>query len=172
MKENKRLYLKIDLDAIRFNMESMHNHIKPGTKMLAVIKSDAYGHGAVAVAREIEDLDYLWGFAVATDEEAMILRHNDIEKPILVLGYTFKESYREIIANDIRPVVFKEDMAQELSEEAIMQGRRVYIHIAVETGMGRIGVNTDDEGVELVKKIAGMRNLVTEGIFTTSPRLI
>ena len=166
MKENKRLYLKIDLDAIRFNMESMHNHIKPGTKMLAVIKSDAYGHGAVAVARELEDLDYLWGFAVATDEEAMILRHNDIEKPILVLGYTFKESYREIIANDIRPVVFKEDMAQELSEEAIMQGRRVYIHIAVETGMGRIGVNTDDEGIELVKKIAGMRNLVTEGVFT------
>ncbi|MCR5409631.1 MAG: alanine racemase, partial [Lachnospiraceae bacterium] len=68
MKENKRLYLQIDLDAIRFNLESMHRHIKQGTKMLAVIKTDAYGHGAVAVARELEDIDYLWGYAVATDE--------------------------------------------------------------------------------------------------------
>ncbi|MCR5775057.1 MAG: alanine racemase [Lachnospiraceae bacterium] len=166
MKENKRLYLKIDLDAIRFNMESMHRNTKIGTKMLAVVKTDAYGHGAVAVAKEIEDLDYLWGYAVATDEEAMILRHNGVEKPILVLGYTFSESYDDIIANDIRPVVFKEDMAIELSEEAVRQGRRVYVHIAVETGMGRIGVNPDDEGIEMVKRIAALPNLVTEGIFT------
>ena len=166
MKENKRLYLKIDLDAIRFNMESMHRSLKTGTKMLAVIKTDAYGHGAVAVAKEIEDLDYLWGFAVATDEEAVILRHNGIEKPILVLGYTFSESYEDIIANDIRPVVFKEDMARELSEEAVRQGRRVYVHIAVETGMGRIGVNTDKNGVALVKEISELPNLVLEGIFT------
>ncbi len=166
MKENKRLYLRIDLDAIRFNMESMHNNLKPGTKMLAVVKTDAYGHGAVAVAKEIEDLDYLWGFAVATDEEALILRHNDIRKPILVLGYTFPESYEDIIANDIRPVVFKEDMARELSEEAVRQGRRVYVHIAVETGMGRIGVEADKSSVELVKTISGLRNIVLEGIFT------
>ena len=166
MKENKRLYLRIDLDAIRFNMESMHRNLKPGTKMLAVVKTDAYGHGAVAVAREIEDLDYLWGFAVATDEEALILRHNDIRKPILVLGYTFPESYEDIIANDIRPVVFKEDMARELSEEAVRQGRRVYVHIAVETGMGRIGVEADKSSVELIKTVAGLRNLVLEGIFT------
>ncbi len=166
LKENKRLYLKIDLDAIRFNMESMHRNTKIGTKMLAVVKTDAYGHGAVAVAKEIEDLDYLWGYAVATDEEAMILRHNGVEKPILVLGYTFSESYDDIIANDIRPVVFKEDMAIELSEEAVRQGRRVYVHIAVETGMGRIGVNPDDEGIEMVKRIAALPNLVTEGIFT------
>ena len=166
MKENKRLYLKIDLDAIRFNMESMHRNLKPGTKMLAVVKTDAYGHGAVAVAKEIENIDYLWGFAVATDEEALILRHNDIRKPILVLGYTFPESYEDIIANDIRPVVFKEDMARELSEEAVRQGRRVYVHIAVETGMGRIGVEADKSSVELIKTVAGLRNLVLEGIFT------
>ena len=166
MKENKRLYLSIDLDAIRFNMESMHKNLKPGTKMLAVVKTDAYGHGAVAVAKEIEELDYLWGFAVATDEEAMILRHNGIDKPILVLGYTFSESYEDIIANDIRPVVFKEDMARELSREAMRQGRRVYVHIAVETGMGRIGINADRSGIELVKQIASLPNLVMEGIFT------
>jgi alanine racemase len=57
MKENKRLYLKIDLDAIRFNLESMHRNLKPGTKMLAVVKTDAYGHGAVAVSKEIEDTE-------------------------------------------------------------------------------------------------------------------
>ena len=166
MKENKRLFLKIDLDAIVFNLESMHRILKPATKMLAVVKSDAYGHGAVAVAKEVEDLDFLWGFAVATDEEALILRHNGIEKPILILGYTFSENYDEIIANDIRPVVFKEDMARELSEEAVRQGRRVYVHVAVETGMGRIGGNTDEAGFELVREIDKLPNIVMEGIFT------
>ena len=166
MKENKRLYLKIDLDAITHNLDSMHRSLRPGTKMLAVVKTDAYGHGAVAVSKEIEDIGYLWGFAVATDEEALILRHNGIEKPILVLGYTFKESYEDIVANDIRPVVFKEDMARELSEEAVRQGRQVYVHLGVETGMGRIGVCADESSVELVKTIAALPNLVIEGIFT------
>ncbi len=134
--------------------------------MLAVVKTDAYGHGAVAISREIEDFDYLWGFAVATDEEAMILRNNGIIKPILVLGYTFPESYEDIIANDIRPVVFKEDMARELSEEAVRQGRRVYCHLAVETGMGRIGVEADESSIEMVQEIAALPNLVLEGVFT------
>ncbi|MBQ5533919.1 MAG: alanine racemase, partial [Lachnospiraceae bacterium] len=166
MKENKRLYLKIDLDAIRFNLESMHRNLKPGTEMLAVVKTDAYGHGAVAVSKEIEDTEYLWGYAVATDEEALILRHNGIKKPILVLGYTFKESYEDIVANDIRPVVFKEDMARELSEEAVKQGRKVYFHLGVETGMGRIGVPADASSLELVKRIASLPNVEMEGIFT------
>lgn len=166
MKENERIILKIDLDAIRFNMESMHKNLKRGTKMLAVVKADAYGHGAVAVTEEIEDLDYLWGFAVATDEEALILRNNGIEKPILVLGYTFPESYEDIISNDIRPVVFKEDMARALSEEAVRQGRRVYVHLAVETGMGRIGVEPDESSLEMVQEIAALPNVVMEGVFT------
>lgn len=166
MKENKRLQLQIDLDAIRFNMESMQKRLRRGTKMLAVVKADAYGHGAAAVSRELEDLEFLWGFAVATDEEAMTLRNSGIEKPILVLGYTFPESYEDIIANDIRPVIFKEDMARGLSEEAVRQGRRVYCHLAVETGMGRIGVEADESSVELVQEIASMPNLVLEGIFT------
>lgn len=166
MKENKRLQLQIDLDAIRFNMENMQKRLRRGTKMLAVVKADAYGHGAAAVSRELEDLDFLWGFAVATDEEAMTLRNSGIEKPILVLGYTFPESYEDIIANDIRPVIFKEDMARGLSEEAVRQGRRVYCHLAVETGMGRIGVEADESSVELVQEIAAMPNLVLEGIFT------
>ncbi len=166
MKENKRLQLQIDLDAIRFNMESMQKRLRRGTKMLAVVKADAYGHGAAVVSRELEDLEFLWGFAVATDEEAMTLRNSGIEKPILVLGYTFPESYEDIIANDIRPVIFKEDMARGLSEEAVRQGRRVYCHLAVETGMGRIGVEADESSVELVQEIAAMPNLVLEGIFT------
>ena len=166
LKENRRLYLKIDLDAIRFNLESMYGNLVPGTKILAVVKTDAYGHGAVAVAREIEGYDYLWGFAVATDEEALILRNNGIGKPILVLGYTFRESYEDIIANDIRPVVFKKDMALELSEEAVRQGRRVYVHLGVDTGMNRIGVRADASSVSLVKEIASLPNVVMEGVFT------
>ena len=70
MKSNNRIYAAVDLDAIRFNLESMKKNIAPETLMMAVIKTDGYGHGANAVAKAIEDVDYLWGFAVATDEEA------------------------------------------------------------------------------------------------------
>ena len=166
MKSNNRIYAAVDLDAIRFNLESMKKNIAPETLMMAVIKTDGYGHGANAVAKAIEDVDYLWGFAVATDEEALILRHNGITKPILVLGYTFEESYRDIVKNEIRPVVFKEDMARELSAEAVRQEKNVYFHLGVDTGMGRIGVAPDESSLELVKKISSLPNVVMEGVFT------
>lgn len=166
MKSNKRIYASVDLDAVKFNLESMKKNIDEKTMIMAVVKTDGYGHGATAIARATQDIDYLWGYAVATDEEAFILRHNGITKPILVLGYTFEESYEEIVRQDIRPVVFKEDMARELSAEAVRQGRKVYFHLGVDTGMGRIGVFPDESSVELVKKIALLPNVVMEGIFT------
>ena len=166
MRSNKRIYAAVDLDAVRINLENMKKHVDEGTKLLAVVKTDGYGHGATAIAKATEDIEYLWGYAVATDEEALILRHNGIKKPILVLGYTFEESYEDIVRNDIRPVVFKEDMARELSAEAVKQGRKVYFHLGVDTGMGRIGVTPDESSVELVKKISALPNVVMEGIFT------
>ncbi len=170
MEENKRIFCVVDLDAIRFNLEEMHKRAGENAKITAVVKTDAYGHGACAIAHEIEGLNYLWGFAVATDEEAFLLRESGVEKPILILGYTFPESYKEIVAKEIRPVVFKEDMAQKLSEEAKKQGKKVYFHLGVDIGMGRIGVSPDESSLSLVKKMASLPNVVMEGIFTHFPK--
>lgn len=95
--EKNRVYAGIDLDALRYNMESMHKNIKEGTKIAAVIKADAYGHGALTVAKTIEDLPYVWGFAVATADEAEMLIADGRKKPILILGISFPEHYELIV---------------------------------------------------------------------------
>lgn len=156
----------IDLDAVRENMHQMKGNIAAETKIMAVIKTDGYGHGAVTIAHEIESLEYLFGFAVATVEEAVILRKSGITKPILVLGFTFPEAYRDIVSYDIRPAVFKLSMAQELSAEAVRQNKTVHFHIKVDTGMGRIGFSPEESSVPEVKKIAELPNVSMEGIFT------
>ena len=107
MKKYSRLRADIDLDAVAYNFESMHRNLKPGTKMAAVIKADGYGHGAVQIARLITGYPYVWGFAVATAEEAMQLRRGGILKPIMLLGYAFEESYEDLIDYDIRACVFE-----------------------------------------------------------------
>ena len=112
MKMYSRVYAKIDLDAIHHNMEAMHALLKEDTKIFAVIKTDGYGHGAVPIAKEIESLDYLFGYCTATVEEALILRNHGIKKPILILGYTFPEEYEDIVKNDLRPAVFTLEMAK------------------------------------------------------------
>ena len=123
MKQYTRVYAKIDLDAIHHNMEAMHALLKEDTKIFAVIKTDGYGHGAVPIAKEIESLDYLFGYCTATVEEALILRNHGIKKPILILGYTFQEEYEDIVKNDLRPAVFTLEMAQELSDVAGRLGK-------------------------------------------------
>ena len=128
MKMYSRVYAKIDLDAIHHNMEAMHALLKEDTKIFAVIKTDGYGHGAVPIAKEIESLDYLFGYCTATVEEALILRNHGIKKPILILGYTFPEEYEDIVKNDLRPAVFTLEMAQELSDVAGRLGKDVYVH--------------------------------------------
>ena len=91
-----RIRADIDLDAILYNMESMHNKLKPGTMMAAVVKADGYGHGAEAVSEVLEPLPYLWGYAVATSNEAMQLIAAGRKKPILILGLSFPEQFEEI----------------------------------------------------------------------------
>ena len=97
MNKHSRVCANIDLSAIMHNMEAMHQNIDPNTKIMAVIKADGYGHGAVPIAKEIEHLDYVYGYAAATVEEGMILRNNGIQKPILILGYIFPDQYEEVI---------------------------------------------------------------------------
>ena len=166
MKMYSRVYAKIDLDAIHHNMEAMHALLKEDTKIFAVIKTDGYGHGAVPIAKEIESLDYLFGYCTATVEEALILRNHGIKKPILILGYTFPEEYEDIVKNDLRPAVFTLEMAQELSDVAGRLGKDVYVHIKADTGMSRIGLQVNEESAKTVAKIAAMPHMIMEGIFT------
>lgn len=134
--------------------------------MAAVVKTDGYGHGAVPIARMAEEYEYIWGFAVAAAPEAMELRKAGIRKPILILGYTFEEDYEEMAAEGIRPAVFTWEMAEQFSQAAAARGVTAPIHIAVDTGMSRIGVRDGEEGVELVKRIAALPALCIEGVFT------
>lgn len=156
----------IDLDAIEHNMDSMHDKLKPGTKMMGVIKTDGYGHGAVQIAHILENKDYLFGFATATAEEAFELRDAGITKPILILGYTFPYSYEKLTQLEIRPAVFRRDMADELCKAAAKTGKKIKVHIKVDTGMGRIGITPGDAGIEFVKYVLSKPELEVEGIFT------
>lgn len=134
--------------------------------MIAVVKADAYGHGAVPIAHLIEGYDYIWGFAAATAEEAVHLRENGVTKPILILGIVFEEYYPELVRDDIRLAVCEYEEAEKLSKEAVLQNKTVHIHIALDTGMTRIGYADIPESVEEIKKIAGLPNLEIEGMFT------
>lgn len=176
MEKYSRVYATVDLDAIRFNMDNMKANILPETKIVGVIKTDGYGHGAVPIAKELEPLEYMFGFATATAEEAMILRSCGIRKPIIILGYTFPYSYRDMIDNDIRLTVFRDDMAQQLSKCAAeleiervgkeADAKKAKIHIKVDTGMSRIGIRPDEEGIAFVKRALHLPGIEVEGIFT------
>lgn len=173
-----RVYAAIDLDAIHSNMDHMKAGIAPETRIMAVIKADGYGHGAVPIAGELEPLDYVYGFATATVEESRILRHCGIRKPLLVLGYTFPDCYEELVQNNIRPTVFRYDMAgqlalcvRRLNEESKRSNPdaediRCRVHIKVDTGMSRIGIRPDETGIDFVKALLKMPEIEIEGIFT------
>ena len=166
MKLHERVAAYIDLDAVHNNLTGLYKKMRPGSRMIAVIKSDGYGHGAYEIARETEDEEFIFGFAVATVEEALDLREKGIKKPILLLGFAFPESYEDIVKYEIRPAVFRRDQAEALSEEAVRQGKDVYFHLAVDTGMNRIGVKCDDSSLEDVRYMMTLPNVVSEGIFT------
>ena len=166
MEKNSRVRAEISLDAVEHNFREMRKNIAEDTKMIAVVKADAYGHGAVPIAHLIENYDYIWGFAAATAEEALHLRQAGVAKPILILGIVFDEYYPELVRYDIRPAVCEYEEAKKLSDEAVLQGKTVHIHIALDTGMTRIGFADVPESVEVIKKIAGLPNLEIEGMFT------
>lgn len=166
MEQYARVCAHIDLDAVHNNLEAMHSHISEQTKILGVIKADGYGHGAVPIAWEMEDMDYVYGFAVASVEEAMQLRNANIKKPILVLGYTFPYSYETLINQEIIPTVFRLDMLQELNQTAAKLGVKAAVHIKVDTGMARIGIQPDEEGSLFVKEALACEHLSVDGIFT------
>lgn len=166
MKKYRRVHADIDLDAVLFNFEQMSRTVPEGTQIMAVVKTDAYGHGAVPLAALLEPQDYLWGFATATVDEAVELRKAGIEKPILVLGYSFPECFEDIVKYDIRQTVFQFEMAELLSKEAVKQNKKVFVHVKLDTGMGRIGYQKVEEAVHDTVKMKNLPMLELEGVFT------
>lgn len=166
MKEYNRVYAKIDLDAATYNMEQMKKRIGGGARLIAVVKTDAYGHGAVPLAEVFEKLDYVWGYAVASLDEGMILRKHGIKKPILVLGCVFPDQYDDMVRNDIRAAVYMEEMALGMAEAAKKAGKKAYIHIKTDTGMGRIGFPVSEESADIIERISKLEDIKIEGMFT------
>ncbi len=159
-----RVRADIDLGAISKNIRTIQKGLRRGTKTCAVVKADAYGHGAVRVARHINDIvDF---FAVATIEEAMELRGSGIKKPILILGFTHPERFAEAIKNDIRITVFDADTGRKIAEKAREIGKTARVHIKLDTGMNRIGFKADKESIKAVKKLSRTEGIEVEGLFT------
>lgn len=166
MKKYSRVMARIDLDAIAYNMEQMHRNIDAKTKMIGVVKTDGYGHGAIPVARMLEAYEYVWGFATATLDEAVLLRKSGIRKPILVLGCIFPDQFEEMLEHEIRMTVYQEEQMQELSDLAVQLERQAYFHVKLETGMSRLGFAPTDDSVEAIRRIIDLPHMKAEGIFT------
>lgn len=159
-----RIYAQVDLDRIAENMESMAANLPLGTKIIGVVKTDGYGHGSVPVARVIDP--YVWGYATATLEEGEILREHGIVKPVLVLGPVHESRYQELIDYGIRPSIFQLSKAEKLSKLAVKSKKPAVIHLAVDTGMSRIGFAPTGECADEAERISRLPGIVIEGLFT------
>lgn len=154
--------LMIDLDAIRHNIEAVK--AKAGAPVMAIIKADAYGHGAVQLARHLDDCCAFFG--VSSILEALELRQAGIQKPMLILGYTPVSSFPEAVRLNIRPAIFHYEDALALSQAAGELGMTAKFHFAVDTGMSRIGFQVTREDADTCAKIARLPNLEAEGLFS------
>ncbi len=155
-------YVKIDLDVIESNFQAVAQ--KVGVPVMAIVKADAYGHGAVEVSRALEGKCAFFG--VSSMLEALELRQHGIETPVLILGHTPPSAFPQAIRAGIRPAIFSWADALALSEAATALGQTAPIHIAVDTGMGRIGLQPTRENAALAARIAALPGIRAEGLFS------
>ena len=161
-----RVWKEIKLDAVKNNVKNIRGLLKDGVRLLAVIKADAYGHGAVEVAQSLlfdGGADY---FGVATYGEAEQLRRAGINTPVLILGAVFDDEYAELVKDDITLTVFDFDTAKKLSDTAKKLGKTAKIHIKIDTGMARIGFLPSEDAVEEIIKISKLDGIEIEGMFS------
>lgn len=164
MENYLRTYCEIDLDAILQNILNIKKKAGKDVKLMAVIKADGYGHGANEIGHYIKDeVDF---FGVATIEEAIDLRKAGLTLPILILGYNSPSLYHLNLEYDVDQTIYSYETAQKMSETAVKMGKTARIHIALDTGMTRIGISPDEEGLETVKKIHQLSSVKIEGLFT------
>ena len=165
-KDCMRSRVTINLSAIGHNLDYLKRDLPVRKGIIAVIKADGYGHGAVRLAEYLEKREDMAGFAVACPAEATELRANGITKPILILGYVFPEDYEELIRAHVRIPAFTSECVKNLEQAAVKAGEKAVIHIPVDTGMGRIGVMPDERGIAVVKEALSCAHIETEGVFS------
>ncbi|WP_101772761.1 alanine racemase [Peptostreptococcus faecalis] len=162
-------WIEINLDNLEYNFKGIKKRLPEGTKICMVVKSNAYGHGAVELSRIYEEYgaDYL---AVARVKEALELRNNGIKLPILNLGYTSPIAVEESIKQNVSMTIFDYEFAKEISEKAKSLGMDAKVHIKLDTGMSRLGYVVSNDNIEdiaqEIKKIGELENITVEGIYT------
>ncbi|MBU5336152.1 alanine racemase [Intestinibacter bartlettii] len=158
-------WAEINLNNIKHNFHTLKNTLKPDTKVCCVVKADAYGHGAVEVAKMLqqENADY---FSVARFEEAIELRNNNIHTPILCMGYISECDIEEAIHRYIGITVYSYEMAKIINQKAGKLGKKASVHIKIDTGMSRLGFLTDDNSINDIIKLKDLINLNIDGIYT------
>lgn len=166
----RRTWAEIDLDALDHNFRQVRQATSPSAQVCCVVKADGYGHGAVRVARELQELGAEW-FAVSNLEEALQLRRGGICKPILVLGFTPADQAEALAREDISQCLYSAEYAGELSRYAQEAGVQVKVHGKIDTGMSRLGfyyqdINRDEEAIAAVKAACTLPGLVPEGLFS------
>ncbi len=166
----RRTWAEVDIDAIKHNFDEIRKTVNPKSKIMCVIKADAYGHGAVFLGKLYEKMGADC-FAVSNIEEAMQLRENGIRLPVLILGFTPASMAKVLADHHISQAVFSEEYAAELSQAASLDNVKVNIHIKLDTGMSRIGfmyqdIRRDEDSLAQIRRVCALPHLVTEGIFT------
>lgn len=160
-----RSCVEIDLDALRHNFAQIRKMTDPKAGILAVVKADAYGHGAYETAKTLLECGAA-GLCLATIDEAVDLRRRGIEAPMMTLGFTDKSRYADAVRFGIEQAVYSFDVAKALSDEAVAQGRQIKIHIKLDTGMGRIGFKTDGSDTEEIKRCCALPGIIAYGVFS------
>ncbi|MBQ7915340.1 MAG: alanine racemase [Firmicutes bacterium] len=155
----------IDLAALEENVRNIRSCLKPGVKLTAVVKADAYGHGMAGLYPVLKRCG-VERYAVAFWQEGMHLREEGVTEPILILGDTMEEDMAKVLEQDLIPAVFTMSMAEGMNAAAKLAGKKARIHIKLDTGMGRIGFPCTEEAIQQILRISKMENLEIEGIFS------
>ena len=161
----KRVYAKVNLDNIQKNIENLRARLPEYTEIMGIVKANAYGHGSITVANFLEEIG-ISRFGVATVDEAIELKYNGVCASILVLGELFKENALRAIANDVECTIANFETAENLSKVAVTSGKTAKIHIKIDTGMGRIGFQVNDESFEEIKQIFELPGIEVVAMFT------
>lgn len=164
MRPYNRVYATVNLDAVVSNMKAMREALPASAGIMGVVKADGYGHGAVPVAWAMDP--YVEGYAVSNIDEGINLRHHGIQKPILILGVTHSQRFEELLQYKITPAMFRLEEAKKLSDLAERKGRTARIHLALDTGMSRIGMRPDRAGAQEAAEMAALKGIEIEGLFT------
>ncbi|MEP7274579.1 MAG: alanine racemase [Acidobacteriota bacterium] len=165
MSQNQRpTWAEISIPALVYNFQRLRRHLSSGVQLMAVVKADAYGHGAIECARALEGAGADW-FGVALVEEGRLLREGGIRKPIFCLGGFSRGQAPDVVAHDLTPAVFRLDLAEELDAAGREADRVVRVHIKVDTGIGRFGIPAEDTG-DFARRLLQLTHLKIDGLLT------